>query len=130
MTRQDPPYRVFVGNLHKFLNRWMLWLPITDVDCDYRLVRRSIVQKLILDSSSGAICGELVKKAERAGAAFREVSVHHHPRQFGKSQFFTVGKIARTYLDLAGLWIRLMIVDRLRRNEAPATPDRVPHRVE
>jgi glycosyltransferase involved in cell wall biosynthesis len=130
MTRQDPAYRVFIGNLHKFLNRWMLWLPINDVDCDYRLVRRSIVQKLTLDSSSGAICGELVKKAERAGAAFREVSVHHHPRQFGKSQFFTIGKIAKTYLDLAGLWIRLMVFDRLRRTEVSAAPDRVPRRVE
>jgi glycosyltransferase involved in cell wall biosynthesis len=121
MTRQDPAYRVFVGNLHKFVNRWMLWLPITDVDCDYRLIRRSIVSKLSLESSSGSICAELVKKAERAGAAFREVSVHHRARQFGSSQFFTIGKILKTYLDLAGLWIRLMVVDRF---SAPSARDR------
>src|SRR5262245_35865982 len=112
MTRQDPPYRVFVGNLHKFVTRWMLWLPVIDVDCDFRLIRRSIVDRLRLKSNSGSICAELVKKAERAGAGFREVSVHHYARQSGASQFFTAPKIIKTYIDLARLWIKLMIVDR------------------
>ena len=125
MTRQDPPYRVFMGNLHKFLNRWALWLPITDVDCDFRLIRRSIVSRLSLESSSGSICAELVKKAERAGAAFREVSVHHHPRLYGSSQFFTTGKILKTYFDLGLLWIRLMVVDRFTRPREYEAPDPV-----
>ena len=112
MTRQDPAYRIFVGNLHKFVTRWMLWLPVIDVDCDFRLIRRSIVDKLRLTSNSGSICAELVKKAERAGAGFREVSVHHYARESGASQFFTPAKIIKTYVDLARLWLRLMIVDR------------------
>ena len=49
MTRQDPPHRVFVGNLHRFLMRWSFWLPISDVDCDFRLIRRC-------DSSSASSC--------------------------------------------------------------------------
>src|SRR5262245_2947358 len=114
MTRQDPAYRVFVGNLHKFLTRWMLWLPVIDVDCDFRLIRKSIVDRIRLKSSSGSICAELVKKSERAGAGFREVSVHHYARRSGESQFFTPAKIIRTYVDLARLWVRLMILDRAR----------------
>jgi glycosyltransferase involved in cell wall biosynthesis len=112
MTRQDPAYRVFFGNLHKFVTRWMLWLPIIDVDCDYRLVRKSVIDRIVLTADSGSICAELVKKAERAGARFREVSVHHYPRRHGASQFFRVGRIAKTYSDLARLWLQLMIVDR------------------
>jgi glycosyltransferase involved in cell wall biosynthesis len=112
MTRQDPPYRVFVGNLHKFLTRWMLWLPVIDCDCDFRLIRRSIIGRLHLTSNSGSICAELVKKSERAGAGFREVSVHHYPRRSGESEFFKPTKILKTYLDLARLWIKLIIVDR------------------
>jgi glycosyltransferase involved in cell wall biosynthesis len=124
MTRQDPAYRVFAGNLHKFVTRWMLWLPVIDVDCDFRLVRRSIIERIRppLKSNSGSICAELVKKSERAGAGFREVSVHHYPRQSGESQFFTPGKIVRTYLDLARLWIRLMILDRDRNDRPAAVP--------
>jgi len=114
MTRQDPAYRVFVGNLHKFVTRWMFWLPIIDVDCDYRLIRRSILQTITLHSNSGSICVELVKKAQRAGAQFREVSVHHYARQSGGSEFFTLQRILHTYTDLAIMWFELMIAARDR----------------
>jgi glycosyltransferase involved in cell wall biosynthesis len=114
MTRQDPPYRVVVGNLHRFLTRWAFWLPVSDVDCDFRLVRRSIVDQLVLRSSSGSICVELVKQAQRAGAGFREVSVHHYQRQWGESQFFTPARILRTYSDLAVMWFELMVAPRFR----------------
>jgi glycosyltransferase involved in cell wall biosynthesis len=112
MMRQDPGYRIFAGNLHKFFTRWVFWLPITDVDCDFRLVRRRILDKIQLTSNSGSICSELVKKAERAGATFREVSVHHYARRSGGSQFFRPGRIVKTYADLAVLWLKLMIVSR------------------
>ena len=114
MDRQDPTYRVFAGNLHKFLTRWAFWLPITDVDCDFRLVRRSVIDRLALRSSSGSICVELVKHAQRAGAQFREVSVHHYPRQYGESEFFRPGRIIRTYVDLARIWVTLMVAEKLR----------------
>lgn len=114
MTRQDAAHRVFIGNLHKFLMRWSFWLPVNDVDCDFRLVRRSILDRIELRSNSGSICVELVKDAQRAGAQFREVSVHHYSRQWGESQFFKPGRIVRTYLDLARMWVELMLVARFR----------------
>jgi glycosyltransferase involved in cell wall biosynthesis len=112
MARQDPPHRVFFGNLHKFVTRWMFWLPISDVDCDFRLIRRSVVQAIRLESNSGSICVELTKKAQRAGAQFREVSVHHYSRQHGESEFFRPGHILRTYADLARMWVTLMVARR------------------
>ncbi len=112
MTRQDPPYRVFAGNVHKFVTRWCFWLPIIDVDCDFRLIRRSVLDRVRLRRNSGSICPELVKKAQRAGATFREVSVHHYARQSGGSQFFRPGRILRTYVDLIGLWFELMVLRR------------------
>jgi glycosyltransferase involved in cell wall biosynthesis len=114
MTRQDPPHRVFIGNLHRFVTRWSFWLPINDVDCDFRLIRRSILDKIRLSSSSGSICVELVKQAQRAGAQFREVSVHHYARRSGVSEFFTPRRIIHTYADLAVMWVELMIVAKLK----------------
>jgi len=114
MTRNDPPHRVFVGNLHRFVTRWSFWLPINDVDCDFRLIRRSVLNKLRLSSSSGSICVELVKQAQRAGAQFREVSVHHYARRSGVSEFFTPRRILHTYADLAVTWIELMVVAKLK----------------
>lgn len=112
MTRQDPAYRVFAGNLHKFVTRWAFWLPVIDVDCDFRLIRKRILDRVTLSSNSGSICPELVKKAERAGATFREVSVHHYARKSGGSEFFRPARILQTYFDLASLWIKLMILSR------------------
>jgi glycosyltransferase involved in cell wall biosynthesis len=113
MTRQDPAYRVHVGNVHQFFMRWLFWLPIRDVDCDFRLIRRRILDGMRLRSNSGSICVELVKNAQRAGAGFREVSVHHYARKFGQSQFFKPGRIIRTYLHIAVIWFELMVVDRI-----------------
>jgi glycosyltransferase involved in cell wall biosynthesis len=118
MTRHDPAYRVVTGNLHRFVTRWAFWLPVSDVDCDFRLIRRSIVERLSLRRNSGSICVELVKQAQRAGAQFREVSVHHYPRRWGQSEFFTVGRILRTYADLTMIWLELMLTGR----RAPAPP--------
>ena len=109
MERGDARYRIFFGNLHKFFNRWLFWLPVYDVDCDFRIIRKSLLDKINLNSNSGSICIELVKKAQRAGAKFREVSVHHYERKYGQSQFFRVDKIVSTYLDIAKLWLDLNV---------------------
>src|SRR3989338_4882787 len=113
MSRHDPTYRIFVGNLYSFVARWMFFLPIYDVDCDFRLIRRSILRKLDLKSNSGSICVELVKKSQRAGAKFRQVSVHHKERRWGESQFFRVDRILNTFFELGKLWIKLMVTDKI-----------------
>ena len=63
----------------------------------------------------GDVAVELVKLAQRAGSQFREVSVHHYAREFGQSQFFRAGRIARTYLDIARMWLKLMVFGAVRR---------------
>jgi len=112
MERQDFAYRVIVGNFYALCMRWAFMLPIYDVDCDFRLIRKSVVKKLDLKSNSGSICVELVKKSQRAGAKFRQVSVHHYPRVFGQSQFFRIDRLMKTFSELSRLWWKLMIEDR------------------
>ena len=114
MSRHDPTYRIFVGNLYSFIARWIFFLPIYDVDCDFRLIRRSVLTKLDLKSNSGSICVEIVKKSQRAGAKFRQVSVHHKERKWGQSQFFRVDRILNTFFELGKLWIKLMVIDKVR----------------
>ncbi len=109
MERQDFAYRVIVGNFYALCMRWAFMLPIYDVDCDFRLVRRSLLSKLVLKSDSGSICVELVKRAEKAGAKFRQVSVHHYPRKFGNSQFFNLKHLIQTFKEIIPLWWKLMI---------------------
>ena len=55
-----------------------------------------------------------MKQAQRAGAQFREVSIHHYARLSGVSEFFTPRRILRTYADLAVMWVELMVAAKLR----------------
>src|SRR5262249_49012592 len=80
-----------------------------DVDCDFRLMRRSSFERIRLASSSGTICIELVKSLQNAGMTFAEAPVHHYHRAYGKSQFFNFKRLFKTLIDLSRLWWRLMI---------------------
>lgn len=112
MERKDFVYRVIVGNLYAMTMRWAFLLPIYDVDCDFRLIRSEVAKKLDLQSNSGSICVEIVKKAQIMGAKFRMVSIHHYPRKYGQSQFFHLAKLWRTFVELLGLWWKLMIIKK------------------
>lgn len=115
MSRQDPNYRIVIGNIYSLIARWLFWLPVYDVDCDFRLIRKSLIQKVILKNNSGAICIELVKKAQRAGAKFRQVSVHHYSREWGQSQFFRFNRLLSTFREVISLWLKLMIVNKVQK---------------
>lgn len=114
MVRKDPTYRIILGNLYSFLIRWMFWVPVFDIDCDFRLIRKELLSKISLKSNSGAICIELVKKAQLKGASFKQVSVHHFERQYGSSQFFRWKRLISTFFEVFRMWIKLMILRRIK----------------
>lgn len=105
MERNDPWIRIAVGKGYNFFVRNLFGIKIFDVDCDFRLIRKSLLKSVKLTSNSGAICVELVKKLQHQGARFREVTVHHYDRRYGNSQFFRLGKIIQTTVELTKLWV-------------------------
>lgn len=115
ISRQDPSYRIVIGNIYSFLTRWLFWVPIFDIDCDFRLIRKKLIKNIHLRSNSGAICIELVKKAQRNGAKFRQISVTHYKREHGVSQFFRADRILHTLGELIILWFKLIILYKLTR---------------
>lgn len=113
MSRHDPTYRIVIGNIYSFLIRWLFWVPIIDIDCDFRLIRKSLLDKFDLKSNSGSVCIELVKKSQIAGAKFRQVSVKHLERKHGVSQFFRAERILQTFKEVSILWVKLMVLRNL-----------------
>jgi len=109
LERHDPAHRVWIGNIYNFCARLLFRIRIHDIDCDYRLIRRSLLDKMQLTSTSGTICVELVRKLELSGCEVREVGVHHFPRLHGRSQFFRVRSLAITFYQLLRLWVRLVV---------------------
>lgn len=99
LKRADNVFRKLIGGLYNWLVHQLYVLPIGDVDCDFRLIRQSLLKKVNLTSSSGIICLELITKLQRAGAQFAEVGVHHYKRPYGGSKFFTLKSIVKTIYD-------------------------------
>ena len=113
VQRSDSQSRQLLGGAYNRLARFLWKLPVRDVDCDFRLIRRGALDKIDLVSSSGTICVELVHKLQRAGCNFVEVPVRHYPRLYGRSQFFRPRPLAKTATELLWLWWRLIVWPRI-----------------
>jgi glycosyltransferase involved in cell wall biosynthesis len=107
--RSDPLHRVVIGRLYHWFVRTTFGLRLRDVDCDFRLMRRRVFERVRLTRSSGVICVELMKKVQDHGYRIAEVPVHHFHRSYGKSQFFNLPRVARTLADLSKLWLELVV---------------------
>lgn len=115
VQRADGWQRKALGAAYNGLAHLLFSIPIRDVDCDFRLLRRRAVERVELVSSSGSICVELVHKLGRSGCVFAEVPVRHRPRAHGRSQFFTLRRVGRTALDLLSLRLKTSAPGRRRR---------------
>jgi len=109
ISRQDPLHRVIIGRLYHYIVSILFGLRLRDVDCDFRLMRRAIFDRINLEKTSGVICVEMIKKIQDAGFRVVEVPVHHYHRAFGKSEFFNYPRLFRVARDLALLWFALVI---------------------
>jgi len=118
ILRHDPLHRIIIGKMYHTGVKLLFGLRIKDVDCDFRLLRRTVFDRVTLQSSSGVICVELMKKIQDAGLVIAQVPVHHYHRAYGGSQFFNFPRIYRSLKGLLGLWWELVVMKRL--GHAPA----------
>jgi glycosyltransferase involved in cell wall biosynthesis len=109
ISRSDPLHRVVIGRVYHHVVRLLFGLKVRDVDCDFRLLRRAVFDRVRLEKSSGVICLEMMKKFTDAGVRIVEVPVHHYHRAYGKSQFFNFARLARTAVDVMKLWWVLVV---------------------
>lgn len=109
IKRSDPWYRTVLGRCYHHIAKVLFGLPIRDVDCDFRLLRRSAYERITLESNSGTICLELIKKLADAGCRFEEVPVHHYFRVSGRSEFFNFRRVARVILGIFEMYIKLQV---------------------
>ncbi len=108
IKRADQRHRIVIGAIYNRLARFLFRLPIRDLDCDFRLIRRRALQEIGDVSKSGAACVEMVRKLHASGSVFAEAPVHHYPRAYGRSQFFTFSRVAHTLYDFCLLWLKLI----------------------
>jgi glycosyltransferase involved in cell wall biosynthesis len=104
LNRADAGVRILIGNVYNWAVRRLFHIRIRDVDCDFRLIRRSVLDRIELQSDTGSICVELAKKLQNMSGRFEEVGVRHCPRMHGRSQFFRPKAVLRTFYQLLSLY--------------------------
>jgi glycosyltransferase involved in cell wall biosynthesis len=127
ISRSDPLHRIVIGRIYHHTVKLLFGLRVRDVDCDFRLLRRSIFDRVHLEKNSGVICLEMMKKIQDAGFRIVEVPVHHYHRAHGTSQFFNFRRVIRTGIDVLKLWYAL-VVQRTHERPPATAEDRASRR--
>lgn len=83
--RMDPFHRVFVAQvLLKIWNFFLFGLTVKDVDCAYKLFKKSVRDAIKLDTESAITVTEFIVKAKSLGYKMIQLPVTHYPRKFGE----------------------------------------------
>jgi glycosyltransferase involved in cell wall biosynthesis len=114
--RADPPHRTVNAAAWNLLVRRVFGVPLRDVDCAFKLMRRETVQALPLTAEGAMVSAELVTRALGAGARLAELGVTHRPRPAGRPSGASPRVVLRAFREL-----RAVRAD-LRRTTAAASP--------
>ena len=87
IKRKDNISRVILGELYARFSRILFNAPIQDIDCDFRLIKKSLIDQITIESRDASILIEMVKKLEYKGAKFAEIPVKHYARIYGESNY-------------------------------------------
>jgi len=90
------------------LNAWgwkqavglMLGVHVRDLDCAFKLLHTQFLHEHPLETRSAMINAELMYKLKRAGCTYKQIGVHHLPRQGGRATGANIKVILRAFRDL------------------------------
>jgi len=114
ISRSDPWHRIVIGRIYHHVVKILFRLRVRDVDCDFRMMRRSVFDRVRLERDTGVICLEMMRKIQDAGFHVVEEPVHHYHRTHGRSQFFNFRRLFWTAVDVMKLWVHLVVLGKGR----------------
>jgi len=121
--RQDRWIRFVTSGVYNRLQGWMLGLQVKDVNCAFKLFRRSFFDQVRLSSDGFLIDAELYARAKKAGLTWTQVGVRHRPRELG-STTVKVSTIVETMRELRALKTRVSLETGLGEEAAKKSPVR------
>ncbi len=98
--RKDPWIRLLTSAVYNRIQALVLGVSARDVNCAFKLFRRSFFDSVTIESDGFLIDAELYARAKRAGLTWRQVGVTHRPREKGS----TTVRAATVTETLRELW--------------------------
>jgi glycosyltransferase involved in cell wall biosynthesis len=121
VQRQERFYRVLLSYGFHFLARAFTDVPLKDMDCGFRLIRREVIESVLPDVRSlpYSFWAEFSIVAYRRGFRIREVPISHRARLVGSSSIYRWNKLPRILMAQALGLLRL----GSRMNQESKSPD-------
>jgi len=119
IKRRDPIHRLVIAKTYNAIVSLAFGLRVRDIDCAMKVFRREAFDGLRLDSDGPFLSAELLIKLRARGVPMAQVGVHHFPRAAGTNTGASLGKIVRTFRDLARLRWALWFDREATLNAAP-----------
>jgi glycosyltransferase involved in cell wall biosynthesis len=99
--RADPLVRRAAARAWNVLVGTLFSLPVRDVDCAFKLIRRDLLDSFELGADGAMISTELIVRLIRAGARIEERDVLHMRRTAGRQSGLSPRVVARAFRELA-----------------------------
>ncbi len=98
--RNDSFCRIIMSKIYQFCLDICFGKTLIYTNCDFRLIKKEVMDRIKIDSNSGFAPAEMIVKLTRNGVKVKEVLISHFPRQYGHSQFLNFKKIFNLSKDM------------------------------
>jgi glycosyltransferase involved in cell wall biosynthesis len=99
--RADPLARRAAARAWNLLVGNLFSLPVRDVDCAFKLIRRDLLESIELTADGAMVSTELMVRLIQAGARIEELDVLHKRRTAGRQSGLSPRVVARAFRELA-----------------------------
>lgn len=105
--RADPFHRKLNAWAWGSLVRLLFRIKVKDIDCAFKLFRRSIFDEIKLQSGGAMVNTELLALAKKRGFSMINVPVSHYPRELGQQTGANPLVILRAFMELFKLYAKI-----------------------
>jgi glycosyltransferase involved in cell wall biosynthesis len=102
--RRDPFMRLLNAHGWNLLNRMLFGLHVRDIDCAFKIFKRSLIEQIDLLSRGAMINAEILVRLKRSGVSIKEVPVSHLPRVAGSPTGAKPSVIFRALREMVTLY--------------------------
>lgn len=103
--RHDHPFRHILMNLLKIWDFIFFGFYFRDIDCGFKMFKRSALERIMPFKSEGAmITTEILARAKKAKLKIAQVEISHFPRKYGNQSGGNLRVILRAIRESFLLW--------------------------